>query len=153
MSKGNSITSFKGEYSFLLNFYEHPIDYRGKIWPTSEHAYQAMKTLDKDEQEKVRTQSTPGQSKRSGRQVTLRSDWEDVKVEFMHEILEVKFSDPELLEMLMSTGDTRLIEKNTWGDVFWGVCNGVGENWLGRILMDIRESNRGPSMLDMFSGE
>jgi len=144
MSKEKAITSFKGEYAFLSNFYEHPIKYRGKVWPSSEHAYQAMKTLDKDEQEKVRQKRTPGQSKRAGQKVTLREDWEDVKVEFMHEILEVKFSDPELLEMLMSTGTARLVEGNHWGDVEWGVCNGSGKNLLGNILMDIRELNRGP---------
>jgi hypothetical protein len=32
-----------------------------------------------------------------------------------------------------------LIEGNTWGDTFWGVCNGVGENNLGKTLMNVRE--------------
>ena len=46
--------------------------------------------------------------------------------------------------MLIQTGDSVLIEGNTWGDRVWGVCNGVGENRLGRILMKIRsELNQG----------
>lgn len=38
----------------------------------------------------------------------------------------------------MRTGESILIEKNTWGDTYFGVCNGVGENNLGKDLMSIR---------------
>jgi predicted NAD-dependent protein-ADP-ribosyltransferase YbiA (DUF1768 family) len=40
--------------------------------------------------------------------------------------------------MLKATGDEELVEGNWWNDTFWGVCNGVGENNLGKLLMKIR---------------
>jgi hypothetical protein len=40
-----------------------------------------------------------------------------------------------LKQLLLATGDKELIEGNTWGDTFWGVCNGIGQNHLGKILM------------------
>ena len=40
---------------------------------------------------------------------------------------------------LINTGDAILIEGNTWGDTYWGVCDGVGENRLGKLLMEVRE--------------
>lgn len=49
---------------------------------------------------------------------------------------------PELRTKLLSTGDLEIIEGNHWGDTFWGVCNGTGENHLGRILMQVREDLR-----------
>lgn len=134
------IDSFKGYNKFLSNFYEHPLEFVGVEWPTSEHAYQAMKTLDPDERDVVRKASTPGKAKRAGRKVTLRDDWDDVKVDIMYKILKAKFSDDEMSAALASTGHALLIEGNHWGDKFWGVCKGEGENWLGRLLMKIRRS-------------
>ncbi len=61
----------------------------------------------------------------------------------MDSFLREKFS-PEMIlsEMLEATGDAELIEGNHWGDTFWGVCNGVGQNNLGKLLMAIRSENR-----------
>lgn len=148
-----AITSFRDEHAFLSNFYDHPIEYKGKMWPTSEHAYQAMKSPYEHEQEWVREQGTPGKAKRAGQKIHLRDDWEEMKVPVMREILEIKFEDPELKQMLLDTGDARLVEGNAWHDVFWGMCDGKGKNWLGRLLMEIRDSHRGPTLVDMFSGD
>ena len=139
-----TIDSFDGDFFFLSNFFPHSIMYMGKIWKTSEHAFQGAKTLDESEQETIRRQITPGQAKRKGRKITLRPDWENIKVSVMREILKIKFSDPVLAQMLLDTGDNELIEGNDWGDTFYGRVNGVGENWLGRILMEIREELRNP---------
>ena len=58
----------------------------------------------------------------------------------MYEIVKDKFSrNPELRVKLLNTGDIELIEGNYWGDTFWGVCNGKGENHLGKILMRVRK--------------
>ena len=56
----------------------------------------------------------------------------------MYKCLRSKFSAPELREKLLDTGDAELIEGNWWNDTTWGVCNGVGENRLGKLLMQIR---------------
>ena len=133
------INCFDGKYAFLSNFYESPITYDGITYPTNEHFFQAMKTLDIDEKKKIAAASTPGQSKRLGRAVTLRSDWEAVKSYYMEIGLRLKFQNPDLAEKLIATGDEELVEGNTWGDRIWGVCNGEGENRLGKLLMKIRE--------------
>ena len=81
---------------------------------------------------------TPGATKKAGRKVPLPSDWELRKVGIMEGFLRQKFAHPDLREKLLATGDAVLIEGNTWNDTFWGVCNGVGQNQLGLLLMKIR---------------
>ena len=77
-----------------------------------------------------------------GRKVTLRPDWEEIKLEAMREVVHVKFLAPDLRRYLLNTGDATLIEGNYWNDTFWGMCRGIGENHLGRILMAEREAIR-----------
>ena len=132
------INSFEGKYAFLSNFYEHPISEGSLTFPTNEHYFQAMKTLDLTERIAIARAGTPGQSKRMGRSVKLRSDWEHIKLSVMETALRLKFADPELAAMLKATGDEELVEGNWWNDTVWGVCNGVGENNLGKLLMKIR---------------
>lgn len=134
---GMPITSFSGHYRFLSNFYCKDLTYQGIKYPSSENAYQASKAEDTASRAEFRGIS-PGQAKRLGQRLTLRPNWEDLKVAIMLEILKIKFSDSFLEQKLRETGDAMLIEGNTWGDTFWGVCNGVGENKLGKLLMIVR---------------
>ena len=134
------IDKFDGtEYGFLSNFYSSPIKYEGIEYPTVEHMFQALKTLDMTERMRIASATTPGQAKRMGRGVPLRADWEEVKVDVMRTALELKFSNPTLKNKLISTGDAELIEGNTWNDRFWGVCCGTGRNMLGTLLMELRD--------------
>lgn len=135
-----SIDRFTGEFGFLSNFSPHSVELDGMLFPTAEHAFQAMKTVDPLERLGVQATMTPGQAKRAGRRVTLREDWEEIKVEVMHRVVAAKFMQhPELADRLVDTQGRELVEGNTWGDRTWGVCDGVGENLLGRILMDVRD--------------
>jgi predicted NAD-dependent protein-ADP-ribosyltransferase YbiA (DUF1768 family) len=61
----------------------------------------------------------------------------------MEDILMRKFAHLELRGLLLATGDAHLEEGNWWGDYFWGVCKGKGENNLGKILMKVRDFYRG----------
>jgi len=133
------IDSFRGEFGFLSNFYEASIYVDGERYKSVEHAYQAAKTLDPWSKRLVREALTPGQAKKLGQSVTIRPDWDAVKVELMKEFVRKKFENPFLRPLLVATGDAELVEANTWNDVFWGVCRGTGENWLGRILMQVRD--------------
>ena len=134
------IDSFSGAFRFLSNFYSAPLLYEGVLYPTSEHAFQAAKTLDHNQRLNVAMLETPAESKRYGKTVPLRPAWDDIKIGVMEEIVEEKFrQNPKLAEMLLATEDAILIEGNTWGDKFWGVCNGVGENNLGKVLMYVRD--------------
>ena len=137
----NIIDKFDGEYAFLSNFYESPIKGDdGIAYPTVEHYFQAMKTLNKGQRQEIAAQDTPGKAKRLGRAVDLRSDWEAVKESYMYLALVQKFQDPELRQKLLATGNSTLIEGNTWKDTYWGVCDGVGLNRLGCTLMKVRDN-------------
>ena len=137
----DSITRFRGEYEFLSNFYEVSVEYNGLTYGSTEAAFQAQKCIT-DEERIAFTEYRSAQSKKAGRDVKLRADWEDVKVGIMEEIVRAKFTQhDELAQLLIATGDKIIIEGNNWGDVFWGVDTrtGKGENHLGKILMKIRE--------------
>lgn len=133
------ITSFKGRYYFLSNFYPVEVAYEGIYYHSAEHAYQAAKTLDKDLRRKIAKLISAGHAKKQGRQLPLRADWEQVKLDVMWDVLWAKFGQHKYLkDYLLLTGSAKLVEGNTWGDTYWGVCNGVGENHLGRLLMELR---------------
>jgi len=132
------IEGFFEEFRFLSNFYPSEIFTSGLLWPTVEHAYQAHKTFNMAERRKISKLATPGQAKKAGQKLELREDWERSKVAVMGILLERKFERPELRKALIETFPFELEETNTWGDTFWGVCNGVGENHLGKLLMKIR---------------
>lgn len=140
------ITEFDGKYAFLSNFYHAPFTYDGIEYPTNEHFFQAMKTLDQEGRKKIAAAATPGKAKRMGRQVQLREDWEEVKEDMMRLGVTFKFqAHPDLATKLIETGDSYLIEGNTWCDQTWGSCNCLrhknipGRNLLGQILMEERE--------------
>lgn len=134
------IRSFSGPNRFLSNFFPSPIQFEGRNYGTVEHAYQAAKTLDKEVKEKIAKAKTPGDAKSLGRKVKLRPDWEEVKLSIMYELVLSKFqTHTELALQLLTTGASALEEGNTWGDRFWGKVSGVGENHLGKILMQVRE--------------
>lgn len=109
------------------------------VWPSVENYYQAMKTEDMPTQEAIRMAS-PAESKRMGRKVHMRPDWDNIKKDVMMRALRVKFSLSPWYEALVGTGDQPIIEWNNWGDRIWGVTeDGVGQNLLGICLMEIRE--------------
>jgi ribA/ribD-fused uncharacterized protein len=130
---------------FLSNFYPANIVYEGIRYPSSEHAYQAAKTLDQGVRKQIAIASTPGQAKRFGQKVPVRKDWDLVKRRIMKEILELKFNIPSLRDKLLETDVLYLEETNTWGDRYWGVCKGSGQNHLGHILMEIRNDLKNSS--------
>lgn len=136
------INSFDEQYAFLSNFYPCKVVFEGIEFPSSEHAYQASKTLDHSIRVKVSKVVKAGDAKKIGRTIPLRNDWEKVKIAVMTRIIRIKFKNSKLRRMLLETGDAELIEGNWWGDTFWGVCKRVGENHLGKILMRIREELR-----------
>ena len=135
------IDSFSGPWGFLSNFApcEVLLD-DGVTYPSVEHAYQAAKTLDLGKRLNfVLTGITPSMAKQMGKKLKLRPDWEEVKVGIMRDLLMQKFNPSILRRKLLSTFQAELIEGNWWNDTFWGVCNGVGENWLGKLLMEVRQ--------------
>lgn len=132
-----SITSFNGEYRWLSNFWPCKIYVSKSMFPSVENAFQALKEVDRKKRVLYQCIS-PKEAKKLGKKATLRSNWDEIKVSVMEELVRQKFRDIELRNKLVSTGDSELIEGNWWGDTFWGVYKGVGKNNLGKILMKIR---------------
>lgn len=138
------ITSFQGEHRWLSNFHPCTVTWDGP-YPSVEHAYQAAKSLVKAERDRVRACPTPADAKRAGRTLTIRPDWDAVKLRVMAHLLRQKFAPGSALAArLLATGDAELVEGNGWGDTYWGVCDGVGQNHLGLMLMQIRDELRTP---------
>jgi len=131
------VNSFTGKYRFLSNFFLSPISIFGIDFPSVENAYQAAKCDNPEDRWKFRD-ITPGAAKKLGRTVKLRADWESIKLNAMLDLLRLKFKG-NLGFRLINTKDWELIEGNPWGDTFWGVCRGVGENHLGKLLMQVRQ--------------
>lgn len=78
-------------------------------------------------------------AKREGYKVKLRENWEDIKIDVMYQIVLAKFSQNEFFKQkLIATGREWLEEGNTWGDRTWGTVDGVGNNYLGKVLMAVR---------------
>jgi ribA/ribD-fused uncharacterized protein len=133
------IGPFEGPFRFLSNFYPCEIAFAGLVYPSVEHAYQAAKTEDRAERRNIRDTWSPGGARAVGRKVTLRPDWDEVKAAVMLQLLHTKFErGTSMAAKLLATDDEELVEVNTWGDTYWGVCDGEGENVLGRLLMEVR---------------
>ncbi len=134
------IFGFFKEHRFLSNFHIAPISYRELIFPTTEHAYMAMKVDDDEFWLEMSQVSTPREARNKGQLCPLRPDWEQVKTKFMYEVCFNKFTQHnDLRKKLLATDNKPLTENNWWDCTVWGVCNGVGENHLGKILMRIRD--------------
>ena len=131
-----------GEFS---NFAPFPIFIRNKRWPTSEHYFQGQKFAGTKHEEEIRLVKKPRIAADMGRdrKRPLRRDWEAVKDGVMLAALRAKFSQhADLRELLLATGDAKLVE-HTGNDAYWGDGgDGSGRNMLGQILMRVREELR-----------
>ena len=137
--------STTGEYGCFSNFSRHPIFLKGKRWPTSEHYFQAQKFAGTEHEEEVRKCKTAREAANMGRsrKLPLRRDWEGVKDQIMLEAVRAKFTQHEdLKEILLGTGDAKLVE-HTENDSYWADGgDGSGKNRLGQILMQVRDELR-----------
>jgi hypothetical protein len=133
------------EYGQFSNFAPFPFELDGQEWPTSEHYFQAQKFEIDEYRERIRTAASPMLAARLGRsrKVPIRPDWEAVKLDVMRRAVRQKFlTHDDLTELLLSTGGEQLIEAAP-RDYFWGAgAKGTGQNWLGKILMELRDELR-----------
>lgn len=137
----DDIREFQGKYRWLSNFWPCLVTLDGVEYPSVENAYQASKTLDFNARLPFQTY-TAVQAKRAGRRLGMRQGWETYKLSVMEELNRQKYLIPELRSNLLATGVCQIVEGNHWGDTFWGVCKGAGDNMLGKILMRIRDDLR-----------
>lgn len=135
------------EFRFLSNF--HMADFTiGKIkYPSVEHFYQSSKAVDEEKVMWIVNCIHPAEAMRRGRTLKLPDGWNTIKLDVMKMGVRNKFEqNKDLIEMLLATEGFELVEFAPWGDTFWGVGKDyVGENNLGKILMQVREELKGKS--------
>lgn len=140
----NNVYAFRGKYNFLSNFSKSKVEIFGVVCETIEHAYQAAKTEINSERNAILYATTPAEAKKLGTKTTIRSDWNEIKLGVMENLLRQKFAEgTELLEKLKNISG-EIAEGNWWCDVWWGMCacdkhQGEGLNNLGKLLMKIRD--------------
>lgn len=139
MSKPIKFTSKKGDrWRQLSCFSPAPFELDGERWATAEHYYQAQKTTDPAEQEKIRGTRSAADARRTGRKVPLRGDWNTYRDAVMARALRAKFAQhEESRRVLLSTKRRRLIEDAPW-DRYWGGTVRGSKDRLGQMLMEIR---------------
>lgn len=86
----NSIIKFysiNAPYGEFSNFAPYPIRLKGKLWPTSEHYFQAQKFAGTPYESKIRKAVSPMKAAELGRsrKMKLRPDWEKVKDNIMYD--------------------------------------------------------------------
>ncbi len=133
------------ENGYLSNYWPVDILIDGKIWRSTEHYYQAQKTIDPAFMEKIRQAPTSDDAKKLGNSPACqyRSDWENWKVEAMRTAITAKFTQHEDLKaQLLATGDSVLLEDSKT-DYYWGIgADGSGKSMLGKMLMELRQTLR-----------
>ncbi|MCD5390148.1 MAG: NADAR family protein [Candidatus Pacebacteria bacterium] len=135
------IKEFQGEYRWLSNFWPVQIKYKDRVFHNVENAYHSEKSDDSFYKDFCAFEADPRIVKeRQLDMITLRSDWDDVKVEIMEKLTRIKYQNLELRQKLLDTGDQEIQEGNSWNDIYWGINleTGKGENILGKIIMKIR---------------
>lgn len=134
-----AVNVFRGDNFYLSNMYscEVPMVINGKtyLFSSAEAAFQAHKDV-KRASEFVGISGK--EAKSLGRRVNMRQDWERVKDDIMRACVRAKFENNLDLAKKLKNTDGFIVENNTWGDRYWGVCGGVGKNRLGQILMEER---------------
>lgn len=134
------IKEFKGEYNWLSNMSTiQPFIEDGISYNSVENYYQAMKTLSIGRRVQI-SKMKPHESKKIGRALTLREDWEEIKDQVMLKALEIKFGQIYYRNLLINTGIMEIVEGNYWNDKYWGYClkTNSGQNKLGKFITEIR---------------
>lgn len=132
------------EWYCLDNFSAFTVEWRGKLWPTAEHAYQAAKFDDEEVVERIRQASSAHLAKKIGNdpmlQDKVRADWQEIKHAIMEEILRAKLAQHEYVQKKLRESRGMLLVEDSHRDPHWGRGeNWNGENWLGQIWMKLRD--------------
>jgi ribA/ribD-fused uncharacterized protein len=140
-------TEFKYKGKWIDNWFSNmtpvSITIFGITYKSVENYYQAMKTLDVEKRQLI-ADMYPSKAKMFGRTLTIREDWDRVKLDVMKAGLLLKFQKYPHKQQLLDTGNDMIIEWNNWNDTFWGVSitNNMGNNYLGLLLMQVRDELR-----------
>lgn len=134
----------KDPHGYMSNYKKARFFIYGRWWNWVEAPYQAQKTSNADEYEFIWKARTNIEARELGQKVTVREDWEEIKVRVMKECVIAKFlQHKDLRDQLMTTGNEEIVEDSNV-DWFWGCgADGSGKNMLGKVLMEVRDELQG----------
>lgn len=142
-------------YGAFSNLYRRSVEFEGEIFATSEHAYQAGKARKPEVRRWLMEAPSPALLAMAAHGLyywDVTPGWSTTKFDRMRQVLRAKFTQhADLRELLLATGDARLVEKAAVDNAvnrLWGEVDGVGSNMLGVLLMEIREELRQDNELD-----
>lgn len=132
-------------YGAFSNLFRRPIVFEGRTYPTAEHAYQAGKPSKPAVREWILSAPTPALAAMAAHGLYVWDvvpNWAQIKFDRMRAVLRAKFDQhDDLKELLLSTGEARLVEAGTVNNAvnrLWGEVEGKGQNMLGVMLMELR---------------
>lgn len=140
----SAITGFTGDYAFLSNNAFSPIWYEGVHYATVTHAYEAQRTRDRVVQCHIAAADTTMEARKRAAPYT-RANWDKLRHTLMWDMLCQKFAPgSELLAKLIATAPRQLVNATDMPMPYWGVTKGTGQNALGILLMEMRQSHAKP---------
>lgn len=136
-------------YGAFSNLYRREVEFEGEVFATSEHAYQAGKARKSAVRKWLMDAPSPSLLAMAAHGLyywDIAPGWSTTKFDRMRAVLRAKFTQhPDLRDLLLSTGDAKLVETATVDNEvnrLWGEVNGVGRNMLGVLLMELRTDLR-----------
>ncbi len=142
-------------YGIFSNLYPSPVQFEGKLYPTAEHAYQAGKARKPEVRDWILSAPSPALAAMAAHGLytwDVTPNWAEIKTDRMRRVLRAKFEQhPDLRKILLDTGRSRLVEAGTVNNAvnrFWGEVNGVGQNMLGVMLMELRDELSGAGKIN-----
>jgi ribA/ribD-fused uncharacterized protein len=140
-------------YGAFSNLFRRPIEFEGGVYPTAEHAYQAGKARKAEVRDWLMAAPSPALLAMAAHGLyywDIAPGWSTSKFERMKSVLRAKFQQhADLRQLLLRTGDARLVESATTDNAvnrLWGEVNGVGQNMLGKLLMEVRAEMQAPRL-------
>jgi N-glycosidase YbiA len=150
-------------YGAFSNLFRREIEIDGSRFATVEHGYQSLKPRDPRVRDWLMSAPSPSlvalaahvlpsndadPTEIMGRTTDAllgfhtRPGWSRLRYPWMLTCLRAKFMQhADLRELLLATGDAQIVESGRIDDDAgrrWGIVNGRGQNYLGRMLMRVR---------------
>lgn len=141
----NPIFFYEHEFYPFSNFSSFAVEWKDKLWPTSEHVYHSERFDDPKRKELIRNMRSAHEAFKyaQANKHLQRSDWDAIKLGVMKQILHEKVRQhPYVKKKLFDSGERELVE-DSWRDDFWGWGpRKDGKNHLGRLWMEVRKETR-----------
>ena len=144
---GNVVAFYEREFYTFSNFSSFQVEWRGRLWPTSEHAYQAAHFFETSPElvEQIFNAKSAHVAYRLAKDNALKvvKNWDDIKIDIMLDICRHKLQQHDYVrEKLLLSNDVLMVEDSPV-DSFWGWGpDRKGRNELGKVWMKLRQELR-----------